>query len=159
MAIRYYLICGIPPIPFQSFVDQHEKTFFTVPFPFLLTLGPPLPKALRYFSMLEIQQDVFIFGGQDSVSNSHNSAIYQLTCSSVICSWSTIKQELKVGRSLTSAILVPDYFGNFCTAACADIWSDSKCKEKKKAGECNTSCTTDDCVKTQAKCKKKCKIC
>ena len=43
--------------------------------------------------------------------------------------------------------------------ACADIWSASKCKEKKKAGECNTSCTTDDCVKTQAKCKKKCKIC
>ena len=36
--------------------------------------------------------------------------------------------------------------------ACADIWFTSKCKEKKKAGECNTSYTTDDCVKTQAKC-------
>ena len=136
-----------------------KRHFFTVPFPFLLTLGPPLPKALRYFSMLEIQQDVFIFGGQDSVSNSHNSAIYQLTCSSGICSWSTLNLELKLGRSLTSAIPVPDYFGNFCTAACADVWSDSKCKEKKKAGECDTSCTTDDCAKTQAKCKKKCKIC
>ena len=43
--------------------------------------------------------------------------------------------------------------------ACADIWFTSKCKEKKKAGECDTSCTTDDCVKTQANCKKKCKIC
>ena len=45
------------------------------------------------------------------------------------------------------------------TPTCADIWSASKCKEKEKAGECDTSCTTDDCVKTQAKCKKKCKIC
>ena len=42
---------------------------------------------------------------------------------------------------------------------CADIWSATKCKEKKKAGECDTSCTTDDCIKTQKKCKKKCKIC
>ena len=42
---------------------------------------------------------------------------------------------------------------------CADIWSSSKCKKKMKAGECDTACTTDDCVKTQANCKKKCKIC
>ena len=43
--------------------------------------------------------------------------------------------------------------------ACADIWSALKCKKKNKAGECDISCTTDDCIKTQANCKKKCKIC
>ena len=108
--------------------------------------------------MIEIQGDAYLFGGFDA--GKWNSAIYQLSCSSGICSWSIINQELKVARSYAVAIPVPD---NFCLedtrTACADIWAASKCKEKKKAGECNTSCTTDDCVKTQQKCKKKCKIC
>ena len=30
---------------------------------FFLTLGPPLPKALSSFSMVEIQGDAFLFGG------------------------------------------------------------------------------------------------
>ena len=34
------------------------------------------------------------------------------------------------------------------TTACADIWFTSKCKEKKKAGECYT---TDYCVKDTGK--------
>ena len=76
---------------------------------FLLTLGPPLPKALSHFSMVEIQGDVFLFGGYSGDFN-YNSAIYQLTCSSGICSWSTLNQELKVARSSTVAIPVPDYF-------------------------------------------------
>ena len=73
---------------------------------FFLTLGPRLPKALGGISILEIQGDAFLFGGSGS-----NSAIYQLTCSSGICSWSTLNQELKVARSKTVAIPVPD---NFC---------------------------------------------
>ena len=79
----------------------------TLPFSFLLTLGPPLPKALDSFSMLEIHGDAYIFGGGNS-----NSAIYKLTCSSGICSWSTLNQELKVARIDTIAIPVPN---NFCT--------------------------------------------
>ena len=86
------------------------KDFFLL-FLFLLTLGPPLPKALYGFSMLEIHGDAYIFGGRDSGYN-ENSAIYQLTCSSGICSWSTLNQELKVARQYTVAIRVPD---NFCT--------------------------------------------
>ena len=72
---------------------------------FLLTLGPPLPKVLSSFSLVEIQGDAFIFGGY---FGQFNSAIYQLTCSSGICSWSTINQELKNARFGTAAILVPD---------------------------------------------------
>ena len=75
---------------------------------FFLTLGPPLPKAIWGHSVVEIQGDAFLFGGG---SSDYNSAIYQLTCSSGICSWSTLNQELKVARYLTVAIPVPD---NFC---------------------------------------------
>ena len=82
----------------------------TLPFSFLLTLGPPLPKALSGFSMLEIHGDAYTFGGRDSGYN-YNSVIYQLTCSSGICSWSTLNQELKVARYDTVAIPLPD---NFC---------------------------------------------
>ena len=79
-------------------------------FPFLLTLGPPLPKALYRFSMLEIHGEAYIFGGDDGWND--NSAIYQITCSSGICSWSTLNQELNVARYNPVAIRVPD---NFCT--------------------------------------------
>ena len=80
---------------------------------FLLTLGPPLPKALYGHSIVEIQGDAFLFGGRYySGGWIYNSAIYQLTCSSGICSWSTLNQELKVARRYTVAIHVPD---NFCT--------------------------------------------
>ena len=74
-----------------------------------LALGPALPKKLSGNSMLEIQGDVFIFGGY---SGSHNSAIYQLSCSTGICSWATISQALKVGKDNAVAIPVPD---SFCT--------------------------------------------
>ena len=80
----------------------------TIHFLFLLTLGPPLPKALSGLSVLDFHGDAYIFGG----SYPYNSAIYQLTCSSGICSWSTLNQELKVARRSTVAIRVPD---NFCT--------------------------------------------
>ena len=57
--------------------------------------------------MLEIHGDAYIFGGDDG---GYDSAIYKLTCSSGICSWSTLNQELKVGRYYTVAIPVPDTF-------------------------------------------------
>ena len=85
---------------------QHERAFqlqFLILF--LITLGPPLPKGLESFSMLQIHGDAYIFGGS---SGGYNSAIYKLTCSSGICSWSTLNQELKVARSLPVAIPVPD---------------------------------------------------
>ena len=80
---------------------------FTIPFSSLLPLGPPLPKALYDPFMLEIHGDAFVFGGYNWGTNS---AIYQLTCSSGICSWSTLNQELKVARLSTVAIPVPDTF-------------------------------------------------
>ena len=79
---------------------------------FLLTLGPKLPRTIAGHKMMEIQGDVFTFGGWYNDVDGYNSVIYKFTCSSGICSWSTLNQELKVARRYTVAIHVPD---NFCT--------------------------------------------
>ena len=78
---------------------------------------------LAGFAIQEIQGDVFVIGGRDYSSTDGNptgthgydgyqSAIHKLSCSSEVCSWSTINQELKVARYSTEAIPVPD---TFCT--------------------------------------------
>ena len=86
--------------------NMKGNLFYIIFFSFLLTLGPDLPKALFLHSMLEIHGDAFVFGGR--YSGGDNSAIYQLTCASGICSWSTLNQELKDARYFTVAISVPD---------------------------------------------------
>ena len=87
-----------------------KEIFFHLPF-LLLTLGPPLPTTLYGFTMLEIHGDVYIFGGRDS-GYVYQSSIYQLSCSSELCSWSTLNQQLKLGRNYLVTIQVQD---NFCT--------------------------------------------
>ena len=57
--------------------------------------------------MVEIQGDAFLFNGFPI-----NKAIYQLSCSSGLCSWSTLNQALKVARYNTAVIPIPD---TFCT--------------------------------------------
>ena len=79
---------------------------------FMPTLGPPLPNKLGEHSILEINGDLFVFGGEDDSEDSLQSAIHQLTCSSGICRWSTINQSLKIARYRLVAIPVPD---SFCT--------------------------------------------
>ena len=68
-----------------------------------------MPKALYGHSMLEIQGDLFVFGGSDENWNMQ-SAVHKMSCSSEVCSWTTINQELKVARELLVAMSVPDYF-------------------------------------------------
>ena len=66
-----------------------------------------MPKVLYGHSMLEIQGDLFVFGGYSSGSQSE---IHKMSCLSGVCSWTTINQELKVARQYLVAISVPDYF-------------------------------------------------
>ena len=66
-----------------------------------------MPKALFGHSMLEIQGDLFVFGG---VSSGYQTEIHKMSCLSGVCSWTTINQELKVARGYLVAISVPDYF-------------------------------------------------
>jgi hypothetical protein len=68
-----------------------------------------LPKAIYGFSMLEVDGDVYVIGG---TAGPYLSAIYQLSCSSGLCSWTTLNQQLKVGRASPVVIPVQD---NFCT--------------------------------------------
>ena len=56
--------------------------------------------------MLQINGDVFLFGGTNDANV--YSAIYQLSCSSGTCSWATLNQGLKVERSFSVGIPVPD---------------------------------------------------
>merc|ERR1719350_946850 len=53
--------------------------------------GPPLPKAMYGFSMLEMHGDTYVFGGY---GGGYNLAIYQLICSSGQCSCTTLNQQL-----------------------------------------------------------------
>ena len=86
-----------------------ENCFFIFFFIFLLTLGPPLPKGICCFSMLEMRGDTHVIGGLTS-PGAYQSSIYRLSCSSGICSWSTLNQQLKVARDYPVAIEVQDHF-------------------------------------------------
>ena len=83
---------------------------FHLVFSFFLKLGPPLPKAIYGFSMLEMHGDVYVIGGYGS--GGYQSSIYQLSCSSGICSWTTNSQQLQVGRFFQVTIPVQDHLCN-----------------------------------------------
>ena len=125
--------------------------FFTSFFFFLFTLGPALPKALTGHSLLEIQGDIFLFGGEKD--SGYISAIYHFKCSSGICSWATLDQALKFARGEIVAIPVPDSFclevGDDTTlsatsttttlsGACTQYWiGDAHCDDINNNVECN----------------------
>ena len=96
--------------PLVLYLSNMKALLFSfIFFSFLLTLGPPLPKAIGGFSMLEMHGDTYVIGGY---SGAYESSIYQLSCSSGLCSWTTLNQQLKVGRRWLVAMPVQD---NFCT--------------------------------------------
>ena len=79
-------------------------------FYFFLTLGPYLPRGLQRFSMLEINEDLYVFGGdKGDLFRDFQLEIYRLSCCSGDCIWSIINQELKEARS-NVVIPVPDHF-------------------------------------------------
>ena len=71
-------------------------------------LGPPLPKRLTRHKMLEIQGDLFVFGGMSD--DGRQAAIHKLECSSNNCSWSTINQQMQAAKRDVVAIAVPNWF-------------------------------------------------
>ena len=80
-------------------------------FLFLLTLGPSWSRGLVDFAMHEHYGDIYVFGGKAG-SGGFQSAIYKLSCSNNMCSWTEIKQSLKEATPTRIAIHVPD---SFCT--------------------------------------------
>ena len=85
---------------------------------YLLKLGPPLPKVLASHSMVELGENLYTIGGfsHDEIAKftefPESREIQKLTCVSGACSWTTLTQQLKVGRGYTVAIPVSD---SFCT--------------------------------------------
>ena len=77
----------------------HESIAFSLFFLIiLLTLGPPLPKAIRGISMLYINGVTYAIGGASM--NGYESSIYQLSCYFGLCSWTTLIQQVKVGTKI-----------------------------------------------------------
>jgi hypothetical protein len=87
---------------------------------FSLTLGPRMRNkegtlwGLTSFSMLEIQGDLYTFGGETFGRSGKSSSILKLSCYNYVCSWSQFLYWPKIveKRSHLVAIPVPD---SFCT--------------------------------------------
>ena len=81
--------------------------------------GPQMPKRIRSLSAAVLGGDLYTIGGYspDSIGlrkfpGSGETEIQKLSCSSRVCTWTTINQQLKVGRWITVAIPVMD---SLCT--------------------------------------------
>ena len=83
-----------------------------------MKLGPTLPKGLASHSMVELGENLYTVGGffhneiDEFIKFSESREVKKLTCVSGVCSWTTLTQQLKVGRGYTVAIPVGD---SFCT--------------------------------------------
>ena len=64
-----------------------------------------MPVMLRYHSAVEIGGDIYTIGGYASFVT-WTTAIYRLSCSSRVCTWTTMTQKLKVARDRAVAIPV-----------------------------------------------------
>ena len=69
-----------------------------------------MPKRLYGLSAVVLSGDLYAIGGRDENSY-YQTAIHRLSCSSGNCAWTTMDQELKVGRKDAIAMAVPN---NLC---------------------------------------------
>ena len=77
----------------------------SINFYFCCILGPRMPKSLGGHSAVQFGGDLYTIGG---LPNAYQKEIQRISCSSRVCTWTTINQQLKVGRSWTVAIPVMD---------------------------------------------------
>ena len=82
-----------------------------------MKLGPTLPTGLDGSSMVELGEILYLIGGFGPNSGCFDVSGYQkeiqkLTCVSGSCSWTTLTQQLKVGRYGAVSIPIMD---SFCT--------------------------------------------
>ena len=69
-----------------------------------------MPKSLGGHSAVQFGEDLYTIGGggQDGGGYKYETAIHRLSCSSRICTWTTMTQQLKVTRTSLIAIPVMD---------------------------------------------------
>jgi len=68
--------------------------------------GPQMPKRLRGLSAVVIKGDLYAIGGNDG--SDYQTDIHRLSCSSGNCAWTTMDQQLKVGRAWHISMAVPN---------------------------------------------------
>ena len=69
-----------------------------------------MPQRLLGLSAVVLSGDLYAIGGADDYGDDlfdEQTAIHRLSCSSGNCAWTTMDQELKVGRWLQIAMVVP----------------------------------------------------
>ena len=65
-----------------------------------------MPRKVGGHRGIEIGGDLYTIGGSDE--SDYHTEIQKLSCSSQVCTWTTINQQLKVGRWFPVAIPVMD---------------------------------------------------
>ena len=80
----------------------------------LAKLGPDLPKKLEGHSMISMNEENLIILGGSSPNGGLQKAIYTLTCKSGLCTWTTMKQKLKVAREGFVAVPLTDSLASSC---------------------------------------------
>ena len=69
-----------------------------------------MPKRIRDHSAVEIGGDLYTVGGYSNDGSGYQTAIHRMSCSSRVCTWTTMTQELKDGRQQLVAIPIPKSF-------------------------------------------------
>jgi hypothetical protein len=59
-------------------------------------------------------QGVILIGGYSGTDYAYQSLIYKLICDQLGCKWSIMEQQLKIARSFSVAMLIPDNL-TYCT--------------------------------------------
>ena len=77
-----------------------------------MSLGPALPKEFSGAASVEVGDNFYIIGGNSNIDSSYLNEIHQLSCSSGVCSWTTLTQKLNLARSHLVAIPIDD--DTFC---------------------------------------------
>ena len=70
-----------------------------------------MPMANGAHAVVEVGRDLYVIGGHDDGGNLKE--IQKLSCSSRVCTWTTINQQLKVARR--TAVAIPICKHNFAT--------------------------------------------
>ena len=77
----------------------------------IFCVGPPLPKTLWGFEVVNIGLDIIVISGVHQFQLSNMSPdLFRLSCTNNICQWETLPQKLITPRAWFVAIPIPDDF-------------------------------------------------
>ena len=75
-----------------------------------------MPKALYGHSLVPFGMSVVIVGGKSN-NGEYSKSLYKFSCSNRACTWTTMEQEMSIGRSSFVAIPIPESLAK-CKGKC-----------------------------------------